>query len=95
MYGSGLLATVDVTRLAEAHVVVFEAMSKASFGRYICFDSVVGGEAEAENLAAETGMPLNRITGDGSLSFSTRFELSDGRLSGLMSRTSCYSESQE
>ncbi|RVW46630.1 Cinnamoyl-CoA reductase-like SNL6 [Vitis vinifera] len=95
MYGSGLLATVDVTRLAEAHVVVFEAMSKASFGRYICFDSVVGGEAEAENLAAETGMPLNRITGDGSSSFSTRFELSDGRLSGLMSRTSCYSESQE
>lgn len=95
MYGSGLLATVDVTRLAEAHVAVYEAMNKASFGRYICFDHVIGGEDEVEKLAAETGISLNRITGDGSSSSLTRFELSDGKLSSLMSRTSCYSESQQ
>ena len=95
MYGSGLLATVDVTRLAEAHIAVFEAMNQTSFGRYICFDHVIGGEDDAEKLAAETGMPVHRITGDGTWSSPTRFELSDGKLSGLMSRTSCYSESQQ
>lgn len=38
MFVNGLLATVDVSKLAEAHVSVFEAMNKTAFGRYICFD---------------------------------------------------------
>ncbi|BBH00416.1 NAD(P)-binding Rossmann-fold superfamily protein, partial [Prunus dulcis] len=33
MYQSGVLATVDMMRLADAHVCVFEAMNEAAFGR--------------------------------------------------------------
>lgn len=88
MYGDGLLATVDVNRLAEAHVCVFEAMNKTASGRYICFDQVIRREEELANLAGETGMQTNMLSGgDASGSFSFGFELSNTKLCRLMSRT--------
>ena len=39
MFAYGLLATIDVRKLAEAEACVYEAMNKIAFGRYICFDN--------------------------------------------------------
>ncbi|GMY13359.1 cinnamoyl-CoA reductase-like SNL6 isoform X2 [Fagus crenata] len=91
MYANGLLAIVDVNRLAEAQVCVFEAMDKNAHGRYLCFDNVIDRE-EAEKLARETGMPINKICGNGNIE--AQFELSNKKLSSLMSRAprNCYSE---
>ncbi|GLU02069.1 hypothetical protein SLE2022_193390 [Rubroshorea leprosula] len=95
MYADGLLAIVDVTRLAKAHVCVLEAMNKTASGRYICFDHVIETEEETENLAREMGMPADRICGNQFNFIPTRFQLSNRKLSNLMSRTSgnCYHES--
>ncbi|KAG5254567.1 tetraketide alpha-pyrone reductase [Salix suchowensis] len=41
MFRDGLLATVDVMNLADAHARVFEEMKKTAYGRYICFDRVI------------------------------------------------------
>lgn len=91
MYSNGILAIVDVDRLAGAQVCVFEEMDKNAHGRYLCFDNVIGRD-EAENIARETGMPINKICGNGDIE--ARFELSNKKLCCLMSRTlrSCYSE---
>ncbi|XP_057464201.1 cinnamoyl-CoA reductase-like SNL6 [Actinidia eriantha] len=87
MYADGLLATVDVNRLGDAHVSLFEAMNTEAFGRYICFDRVIRREDEVENLAGETGMQTNMILGNASGNVSFRFELTNVKLTGLMSRT--------
>lgn len=98
MYSAGVLATVDVTRLADAHVCVFEAMTKTASGRYICYDRVIDGEDDAARLAGEMGMAVDKIRGDGGESSTQprpRFELSNRKLSCLMSRTPrpCYESS--
>ncbi|XP_007031486.2 PREDICTED: tetraketide alpha-pyrone reductase 1 [Theobroma cacao] len=95
MYADGLLAIVDVSRLAEAHLSVFEEMNKTAFGRYICFDQVIKREEEAEKLAREMGMPSNKICGDSFDIIPTRFDLSNKKLTNLMSRKlrCCYGES--
>ncbi|XWS30365.1 hypothetical protein CRYUN_Cryun24cG0110800 [Craigia yunnanensis] len=95
MYANGLLATVDGSRLAEAHISVFEAMNRTAFGRYICFDQVIEREEEAEKFASEIGMPANMICGNSFDFIPTRFELSNKKLNNLMSKTlrSCYGES--
>ncbi|KAL5860480.1 hypothetical protein ACOSQ3_001790 [Xanthoceras sorbifolium] len=95
MYANGLMATVDVMRLAEAHVCVYEAMNKTAFGRYICFDRVIQIEDEAEKLAQEMGMPANKLCGDACDHIPSHFELSNKKLTSLMSRTltSCYNQS--
>ncbi|CAJ1946713.1 unnamed protein product [Sphenostylis stenocarpa] len=93
MYSRGLLATVDVTKLAEAHASVFKAMKNSASGRYICFDKVIETQSGAENLAKEIGMPKEKICGDASNSSVQRFELSNEKLCRLMSRPlRCYSE---
>ncbi|XP_044501601.1 cinnamoyl-CoA reductase-like SNL6 [Mangifera indica] len=93
MYANGLLATVDVNRLAEAHVCVYEAMKKTGFGRYICFDKVIKREDEAEKLESQVGMPKNKLSGNTNV-ISMPFELSNKKLSSLMSRTlrPCYNQ---
>ncbi|TKY50436.1 Tetraketide alpha-pyrone reductase 1 [Spatholobus suberectus] len=93
MYSHGLLATVDVNKLADAHACVFKAMNKNASGRYICFDNVIGTQSEAEKLAKEIGMPKEKICGDASNDSIHRFELSNEKLCRLMSRPlRCYSE---
>ncbi|CAN1246582.1 Cinnamoyl-CoA reductase-like SNL6 [Linum grandiflorum] len=49
MYDDGVLVTVDLDFLVEAHVRVFEDSS--SFGRYLCFDRVVNSHDEVTRLA--------------------------------------------
>ncbi|KAM7506621.1 hypothetical protein LguiA_017074 [Lonicera macranthoides] len=85
MYANGLLAVVDVNRLAEAHVRVFEAMNRTAFGRYICFDKVIGCEDEVEKLEQETGIQINTISRNMADNLRTRFKLSNMKLQRLMS----------
>ncbi|PIN01483.1 Flavonol reductase/cinnamoyl-CoA reductase [Handroanthus impetiginosus] len=93
MYAYGLLATVDIDRLAKAHVRVFEEMKKTASGRYICFDHVIEREDEIEKLARETGTNASSITGGASCSNRPRFELSNAKLARLMLKTRrCNSE---
>ncbi|XP_027359015.1 cinnamoyl-CoA reductase-like SNL6 [Abrus precatorius] len=93
MYSHGLLATVEVTTLAEAHARVFKAMNSNASGRYICFDHVIDTYNEAEKLAKDIGMPKDKICGDASNNSIHRFQLSNEKLCTLMSRSlRCYSE---
>ncbi|KAF5739619.1 putative cinnamoyl-CoA reductase [Tripterygium wilfordii] len=95
MFSDGLLATVDVNRLAEAHLCVFEATNRRAVGRFICYDQVIDEEEEAEKLAKQMGLPVNRICGSEFGNTPLRFHLSNRKLSNLMSRTlkPCHNES--
>ncbi|CAM8891231.1 unnamed protein product [Rhodiola kirilowii] len=93
MYRSGVLAIVDVTSLAESHVRVYEEMNRSAFGRYICFDKVVSGHEQAQKLAEEARVAEQTITGNGPVEELRRFELSNQKMSNLISRTMmsrCY-----
>uniref|UniRef100_A0A7N0U2N2 NAD-dependent epimerase/dehydratase domain-containing protein n=1 Tax=Kalanchoe fedtschenkoi TaxID=63787 RepID=A0A7N0U2N2_KALFE len=88
MYRSGVLATVDVTRLAEAHVCVYEEMNRGAFGRYLCFDEVVDGEERARKLAGEAGVAEQAITGcEGSAEPLKKYKLSNKKMASLVSRS--------
>lgn len=98
MYEQGLLATVSVQRLAEAHVNVYEAMGEnEAHGRYICFDQIIKTQAEADALAREICVPLTKIcqSQEASTSTASQFQLSNKRLFNLTSSrappTRCYS----
>jgi nucleoside-diphosphate-sugar epimerase len=85
MYENGVLAVVDVNKLAKAHVRVFEAINKTSFGRYICFDEVIKSETEVEKLVQETRVQINVIPRSSFDDIPTRFKLSNAKLDRLMS----------
>ncbi|XP_072967101.1 cinnamoyl-CoA reductase-like SNL6 isoform X2 [Typha angustifolia] len=84
MFSEGLLATVTVDKVAEAHVSVYETMSSTAGGRYICYDHVIQRVEEAAELARQLGIP-NRISREASEDHPTWFELRNRKLSRLMS----------
>ncbi|WJX13821.1 hypothetical protein P8452_04169 [Trifolium repens] len=93
MYSNGLLATIDVKKVVEAHVCVFKEMNGNAYGRYICFDNVINAQSKAEKLAKDIGMPKEKICGDASNNSLQKFELSNNKLWRLMSRPiRCFSE---
>ncbi|THU46565.1 hypothetical protein C4D60_Mb09t06270 [Musa balbisiana] len=100
MLTEGLLATIDVEKVAEAHVAVYEAMSSTACGRYICYDHVIRSGEEAAELERQLGLP-NRVSRDAHADYPTWVELSNRKLSRLLSsrRRRCtydiYSISQE
>ncbi|XP_068329276.1 cinnamoyl-CoA reductase-like SNL6 [Pyrus communis] len=49
MYQDGLLVTVDLEFIVDAHISVFEDAS--SYGRYVCFDRVINCYKDAVELA--------------------------------------------
>jgi len=49
MYGAGVLATVDVDFLADAHVAAYECPT--AYGRYLCFNNAVCRPEDAVKLA--------------------------------------------
>ncbi|XP_026387196.1 cinnamoyl-CoA reductase-like SNL6 [Papaver somniferum] len=68
MYAVGTLASSDVSKVAEAHVRVYEAMGKTGgCGRYICFDHVIDSEEQVVKLTTQMGIPANRITSNARL----------------------------
>ncbi|CAA0820195.1 NAD(P)-binding Rossmann-fold superfamily protein [Striga hermonthica] len=96
MYAYGLLATVEVNKLAKAHVAVFEEMKMGcGCGRYVCFDKVIEQENELEKLASEVGISSSSIIEAASCSSDRPrfFELSNVKLCQLMLRTQrCHNE---
>ncbi|XP_050220720.1 cinnamoyl-CoA reductase-like SNL6 [Mercurialis annua] len=95
MFADGLLATIDVMKLAEAQVCVLEAMNKTAYGRYICFDNVIQSESQAERLAKQTGLPASKICGNLPDRIPVRFELSNKKMLTLMSTPlrNCFNQS--
>ena len=49
MYEDGVLVTVDLNSLAEAHICVYEDIS--SYGRYLSFNHVINRHEDAVKLA--------------------------------------------
>ncbi|KAL9279460.1 unnamed protein product [Arabidopsis thaliana] len=100
MYSNGLLATMDVNRLAKAHVCLWEGLgNKTAFGRYICFDTILSRDG-AEKLAKDIDVQIEKICGnsndsDANTETEASLQISDKKLLDLMSRTlrSCYHES--
>ncbi|KAL8153885.1 hypothetical protein V2J09_011645 [Rumex salicifolius] len=88
MYEKGVLATIDVTNLAKAHVNVYEAMHENAGRRSICFDRVVSTEDEARRLAMENGMIFH---GD-RVRTRMQYQLSNGKMNKILlpRRNRCY-----
>lgn len=84
MFAEGLLATVDVSKVAEAHVSVYEAMGSTACGRYICYDHIIQIKEEAVELERQLGIP-NRIYGETPTDHPTWFDLCNRKISRLMS----------
>lgn len=84
MFAEGLLATVDVNRIAEVHVCVCEAMSSTACGRYICYDHIVQRPEEAAELKRQLGI-ANRISGETPADRPTWLKLCNRKISRLMS----------
>lgn len=88
MFAEGLLATIDVSKVAEAQVTVYEAMDDTACGRYICYDHVIRRCEEAKELERQLGIPNRIITSetmseDNFDNFNC-FELSKRKLSRLI-----------
>lgn len=49
MYEDGVLVTVDVNFVVDAHICVFEDVT--SYGRYLCFNNIITQSEDAVNLA--------------------------------------------
>ncbi|XP_020267823.1 cinnamoyl-CoA reductase-like SNL6 [Asparagus officinalis] len=86
MLRDGLLATIDVSKLADAHVRVYEAMGRTACGRYICFDHIVRRAEDVAELERQLRIP-NRTASIAQESdqLPTWFELSKRKVSRLMS----------
>ncbi|XP_016493688.1 cinnamoyl-CoA reductase-like SNL6 isoform X2 [Nicotiana tabacum] len=90
MFRNGLLATVDVNRLAISHVLVFEEMKNTASGRYISFERVIRSEEDFEKLARETGTEIRTSTNSiigASNTHRIGIKLSNAKLCRLMSAT--------
>ncbi|XP_015063908.1 cinnamoyl-CoA reductase-like SNL6 [Solanum pennellii] len=93
MFRNGVLATVDVNRLAVEHVLVFEDMKNTSYNRYISFDQVVRSEEELEKLARETGIDIRSMRSNSRTNSSNIVKLSNAKLCCLMSTIHrCHNE---
>ncbi|KAG1368025.1 cinnamoyl-CoA reductase-like SNL6 [Cocos nucifera] len=84
MFAEGLLATVDVNKVAEAHACVYEAMSGSACGRYICYDHIIQRAEEAAELERQLGI-ANRISGETPTDHPTWFKLCNRKISRLIS----------
>ncbi|KAH7685952.1 Cinnamoyl-CoA reductase protein [Dioscorea alata] len=86
LFTEGLLATVNVNRVAEAHVCVYEAMDSTACGRYICYDNVIRRAEGTIELERQLGI-TNRISGTTitTLDRPNSFELCNSKLSRLIS----------
>lgn len=66
MLRQGLLATEDVSKVAEAHIYVYEDMDYGACGRYICFGKIIGTMQKAIQL--ENGLNMHgQLSGDENL----------------------------
>ncbi|WKA03871.1 hypothetical protein VitviT2T_021953 [Vitis vinifera] len=94
MLQRGVLATNDISKVAKAHVHVYEEMDYGACGRYFCFERVVRRLDEAIQL--ENNLKMHgQLSGGGNLPSSTQetdgeiqISLSNSKLAKLMLRAS-------
>lgn len=101
MLERGVLATAEVRKVAEAHVLLYKAMDLGASGRYLCFDKAVVRMEEAIQL--ESQLKMEGLIYGGTNYGETEEEeeikcrLSNSRLSKLLLQTyerkSCRTES--
>ena len=87
MLGDGVLATVNVETVAEAHARTYEAMANnTAGGRYICYDRVIQRSEELDELehqlgiSSRTALVQSVVVGDRP----ERFELCKRKLGRMM-----------
>uniref|UniRef100_A0ACD5VG14 Uncharacterized protein n=1 Tax=Avena sativa TaxID=4498 RepID=A0ACD5VG14_AVESA len=86
MLAEGVLATVNVETVAEAHVRAYEAMAdNRAGGRYICYDRVIQRPEEFAELERQLGIPSRTATVQSVEDRPARFELCKKKLGRLMS----------
>ncbi|KAJ0971698.1 hypothetical protein J5N97_019657 [Dioscorea zingiberensis] len=86
LFTEGLLATVDVNRVADAHVCVYEAMDDTACGRYICYGHVIRRGEDVVELERQLGIIRNRISSETTTpDRPNSFELCNSKLSRLIS----------
>ncbi|ERN06619.1 cinnamoyl-CoA reductase-like SNL6 isoform X1 [Amborella trichopoda] len=56
MLERGLLATIEVTKVAKAHVHIYEKMDYKAKGRFLCFDKVINQNEDILDLEKKFGM---------------------------------------
>lgn len=94
MLQRGVLATNDISKVAKAHVHVYEEMDYGACGRYFCFERVVRRLDEAIQL--ENNLKMHgQLSEGGNLPSSTQetdgeiqISLSNSKLAKLMLRVS-------
>jgi hypothetical protein len=84
MFSEGLLATVNIEKVAEAHVAVYEAMNSTAGGRYICYDRIIQRAQEAAELDRQLGLSYRNFS-ENSSDRPVWFELCNWKLSLLLS----------
>lgn len=57
MLERGVLAVANVKKVAEAHVLLYEAMDHGACGRYLCYENVLRRLSEAIELERKMKMP--------------------------------------
>ncbi|KAJ3695301.1 hypothetical protein LUZ60_000678 [Juncus effusus] len=85
MFSEGWLATVNIEKVADAHVKVYEAMNNTAGGRYVCYDHIIQQAEEATELERQLGIPNRIIFGENSSDRPVWFELCNRKLLRLMS----------
>ncbi|XP_073525589.1 uncharacterized protein [Phyllobates terribilis] len=86
MFRRGMLAVEDVTKLAKAHVKVYEAMDHGNAnGRYICFERVLGTLEDVARL--ETNLKVHGLLSGDNENETTHVErLTNQRITKLLAK---------
>ncbi|KAG6533067.1 cinnamoyl-CoA reductase-like SNL6 [Zingiber officinale] len=95
MFAEGLLATVDLETVADAHVSVYEAA--VASGRYICYDHIVRRSEEIKELERQLRVPIS-LAGKTNAGISLASGLSNRKLFRLMNsgrRCTCEAQSSD
>lgn len=90
MLERGVLAIEDASKVAEAHVRVYEEMDYGACGRYICFGKIISRLEDA--LQIENGLKMHGllISEESNVDLSDHMptNLSNSRLAKLQARAS-------
>lgn len=89
MLQQGILAIEDASKVAEAHVRVYQDLDYGACGRYLCFGRIVRTRDEAIQLENELKMHDGQLSGGNNIvQFNTDVKLSNSKLTKLLFRAS-------
>lgn len=89
MLQQGILAIDDASKVAEAHVRVYEDLDYGAWGRYLCFGRIVRTRDEAIQLENGLKMHDGQLSGGNNIvQFTDIVKLSNSKLTKLLFRAS-------